>query len=285
MIDGVGGVALLAAVALVACAAVLGYWAWEVRKPAVGNPADFVARARVPGQRVLVCAGASIVHGRVSVDFVELLRQRLPADAFACVNAGENGDLAYNVLRRLDSVIACDPDYVVLLVGTNDVQATLSDRIRRLSMRGKHLPCAPTIDWYRENMAEIVARLGAETRARVALCALPILGEDLDTPANRRVAEFNAVLREVAAAHGATYLPIHERQAAHLRAAGRDHGPPYTENPAPVMAASMRRYLLRQGFDDISRRAGLALTTDRIHMNTAGASMIADEIEQFVRSA
>ena len=279
------GTAITVGAATAITAAALAYWAWQVRRPAAGDIATFLVRGGAPGRRVVVCAGASIVHGRVSVDFVELLRRCFAADEWAFVNAGVNGDLAYNVRQRLDPIIACGPHFVVILVGTNDVQATLSDRIRRLSMRGKHLPQAPTIEWYRENVAAIVARLGAETRARVALCALPPLGEDLDTPANRRVAEFNAVLQAIADEHGATYLPIHERLAAHLRETGRDHGPPYTDRPGPVIAASLRRYLLGQSFDAISRRSGLAVTTDRIHMNTVGASMIAGEVERFVRSA
>jgi hypothetical protein len=40
--------------------------------------------------------------------------------------------------------------------------------------------------------------------------------------------------------------------------------------------------MLRRSFDGISRRRGLQLTTDLIHQNTSGATMIADLIEQFL---
>ncbi len=75
--------------------------------------------------RTVVCVGDSNVCGQVSVSFVDLLRQRLSDDGFHFINAGINGDLAHNVLLRLDAVVARQPDSVVILVGSNDVNATL----------------------------------------------------------------------------------------------------------------------------------------------------------------
>ena len=101
-----------------------------------------------------------------SVDFVDLLRQRLPAPGHAFVNAGVNGDLAWNALQRLPSVIACDPDAVVVLVGTNDILASLSERVTKTAIKGKQLPTRPTIEWYGENMSRIVFELQSATHAR-----------------------------------------------------------------------------------------------------------------------
>jgi len=256
----------------------------QVQRPARGSPEEFLSHDRPAGRRVVVCLGASIVHGRVSVDFVELLRHRLPAGDYVFVNAGRNGDLAYNVLQRLDPVVACDPDAIVILVGTNDVQGTLSERIRRLATRGNRLPEAPSLAWYRRNMDEIVAELHRRTRARVGLCSLPVLGEDLASLANRRVAEFNATIRQVAEERGAAYLPVHEREVDYLTSIGRVAGPGYTDSFLPVMGAAVGHFALRQSLDAISRRNGLALTTDRIHLNGLGARIVAEEIERFLLS-
>jgi lysophospholipase L1-like esterase len=76
------------------------------------------------GSLLVVCVGASIVRGNVSFNFVDLLKGRLEGKGFRFINAGVNGDLAYNVLKRLDSVINLQPDFVTILVGTNDVIAT-----------------------------------------------------------------------------------------------------------------------------------------------------------------
>jgi len=42
--------------------------------------------------------------------------------------------------------------------------------------------------------------------------------------------------------------------------------------------------LLRQSFDEISRKHHFLLVTDGIHMNSRGATFIADEIESFLHS-
>ncbi len=279
----IAGVVLALIVLLILGAAALGYETYQINKPPRGSPEEFKKKGRTsPSQRVVACVGASIVNGCVSVDFVEMLRRRFPGDVF--VNAGVNGDLAYNVLQRLDAVVACDPDDVVILVGTNDVQSTLNQRTAQLAVRSKKLPCAPSLDWYRENLEQIVIRLQRETRARIGLISLPILGEDLESRANQRVREFNAARRRVAGEQGAAYLPVHECQAERLSRLGRNHGQPFTGAPALVITAGVRHILLGQSLDEISRRNGLCLTTDLMHMNSQGAAFIADQTEAFLRA-
>ena len=56
--------------------------------------------------------------------------------------------------------------------------------------------------------------VAAENQSHVAVCSLPPLGQDLDSPANDAVRDHNAIIRRVADDTGATYLPVHERMAA-----------------------------------------------------------------------
>jgi lysophospholipase L1-like esterase len=273
---------LVAAGLTAVSAAAVAYASRQIMAPAQGNPEQFLSRPRVPGQRVTVCLGASIIHGRVSVDAVELLRRRFPPPDHAFVNAAVNGDLAWNALQRLPSVIACDPDTVVVLVGTNDVLASLSPRVTRAAINGKHLPVVPTLSWYAESMSRIVLDLRQSTPARVGLCSLPVLGENLASEAGQRLKAYNAVIRDVAYSCGAAYLPVYERQADYLASIGRSNGAAYEDRPALVMAAGYERYLLGSSFDRISQRHGLVLTTDQIHMNSKGAGFIVDEIERFL---
>lgn len=92
-----------------------------------------------------------------------MLEQRFAADRFTFTNAGVNGDLAYNALQRLDSVIRLRPDVVTVLLGTNDANASLTERNVRMFTRMKTLPTRPTIDWFRESLTAIVDRLTTET--------------------------------------------------------------------------------------------------------------------------
>ena len=267
--------ALGAGAALAARAVARALAPWRV--PPHG-PSAFLRRGRAPATRLLVvCAGDSITHGVMSADFLSLLRGRLGGDGCEFVNAGINGNLAWNVLQRLDAVIACRPDAVTLLVGTNDVLATLGPAWETTYRRQQHIPVTPTLDWYRENVAAILARLGAETGARVAVLDLPPLGEDLGSEINGRIGEYNDALREVAGDAGVRVLPLHDRLVALLP---DGHTPPPFEGRRDLMGSALaRRLVLRRSWDEISEAHGLALQTDHVHLNDRAAVVVAELIE------
>lgn len=235
-------------------------------------------------KRIVVCLGASIVRGQVSYNFVKLLDQRMAKDNLKLINAGVAGDQAYNVLMRLDSSIDYRPEFVIILVGTNDVTATLSPTLARISRLTGRFPQPPSIQFYQDNMLRIVKTLKEKTSAKIAIISLPILGEDLASVSNQRIREYNAVLKEMADGEQVNYLPVYERQEEYLRKAQQGSSRPYESGGMLSIKALARHYLLRQSFDEISRKNHFLLVTDGIHMNSRGATLIADEIESFLRS-
>ena len=272
---------LLAAIgagAVVVRAGVRGLATW--RRPP-GDPVDFLASGRPPGTRsVVVCAGDSITHGVASATYVEPLRARLGGSGYAFVNAGINGDLAWNVLRRLDQMIACRPDAVTLLIGTNDVLGTLGPAWETMYRRQQHIPVTPSLPWYAESMRAILGRLAAETDARIAVLDLPPIGEDLASETNDRVRACNASIREIAEEAGVAVLPLHDRLVALLPS---DHAPTPFDGTRRLMGAAMvRRVVLRQPWSRISAGHGLALLTDDVHLNDRAAGVVADLIEAWL---
>jgi acyl-CoA thioesterase I len=216
-------------------------------------------------ERCVICAGDSLTHASFSGDYVSALRERLGDRGYAFVNAGVNGDTTADLLRRLDPVIACRPSAVTILIGTNDCRSG---------------PIEPA----RANLAAILARLSRETQARVAVLSIPPLGEDLTSSANQRVAAYNALVRELAGAHGAVYLPLHETLCASIERAALP--PSALEfNAALVLSVGMRRYLLGRGWDDIAHENGLAVLTDQLHTSERAAALIADLIARWLDAA
>lgn len=235
------------------------------------------------GARHVVCLGDSLTRGQVSVDFVKMLGARAIGQHVRVTNAGVNGDLAYNVLQRLDLVVALQPDVVSVLVGTNDANASLSEKNVRMMTRMKKLPRRPTIEWYHDNLAAIVGRLMRETSAEIALMSLPVLGEELGSASVRRAADYSAVVKDVAGKHNVGYLGLYERQIAYLTAGGFTPGIRFRDGRVLSATAAIQHFVLRRSLDSISRGRGLQLTTDLIHQNTRGATMIADLIEDFLK--
>ena len=238
------------------------------------NPGAFLKRGRrTTTRRLVACAGDSITHGVVSANYVEMLERRFAAAGYEFVNAGVNGNLAYNLLQRLDDVVACRPDVVTVLIGTNDVNATFSQAWEDTYRKEQKLPEKPTLAWYRLNVERIIDRLQFETDAQIALLDLPMLGEDLASDMNRRVADYNAVLRAIATEKSVTCLPLRERLGALLP---QNHTPPpYEGKKGPVLRVWIKHFMQRKSWDAVSADHGLELLTDHIHLNDKAAAVVA----------
>jgi lysophospholipase L1-like esterase len=232
--------------------------------------------------RTIVCLGDSLTRGLVSASFVDQLEQRLAGKGLHFVNSGVNGDLAYNVLRRLDDVIALQPNAVILMIGTNDILSTLRRSNAFISRVTKWLPKAPSLGWYQANILEIVRRLKTETGAIIALSSPPIVGEHLDTRSNRQARPYVAFLKETAASLGLAYLPVYERMADYLKSTGQHEGTSHHSRVFMTARLTVRHIFFKESYDSISLRNGFILLTDGVHLNEKGASLVADVMEEFL---
>jgi lysophospholipase L1-like esterase len=262
---------------------------------APNNPKAVLARRAAAGgasasceggrdHRLAVCAGDSITRGAVSADYVSMLASRLPDWDF--VNAGVNGELAYNLDQRMADIVALDPDAVTILIGTNDVNATFGFQAALGYIAVKRLPEQPSPYFFRENLVGIVRTLKRETRARIALFSIPPIGEEPGHYAYLRTEDYSMIIKSVAKDEGVEYLPLRERLCAYIESL-----PPGSERPlgfkgfgaAQFRAAHMRQYL-GKSHDEISASNRFHILIDGIHLNTHGASIAADLAESFLRS-
>ena len=231
----------------------------------------------------VACLGASVTEGTVSYNWVRLLGRKLGGDA-AVFNGGKNGDLAWNLLKRLTPAIEFDPTHIVILVGSNDVMATMDPINGFLYRVWKRLPRNPSLKWYRECLEAIVQRLKKETNARVFLCSLPLLGEDLHSRSNVTVDSYNAEVRSIAAALGVGYIPVHEILRAELeKSASVDTRHSYTGSARLMYKAILQRKFFRRSWDDIAQGNGFVLSTDGIHLNSRAGELVEQAVESALR--
>jgi len=231
-------------------------------------------------KRLVVCAGDSVTRGQSSANWVDILQRRFAADGYQFVNAGTDGDSAWNVSQRIGDVVRCQPDVVTLQVGGNDVAATFGTWQEKMYWRQQHIPHAPTLALYTECVDEILIRLRSQTSARIAVLDIAMIGEDLTSDLNRRVDTYNEALRRVAAAHGAGYLPLHDRLAS-LMPSPHDP-PPYRGRFGPMIKASLSRNILHRSWDQISASNGLIVLIDHVHLNDRAAVLTAGLVADFI---
>jgi lysophospholipase L1-like esterase len=280
-----GGVASLFAAVLV----------FKVLVPLNRLPANAPGRYRGsvaagPDSIVVACLGDSITHGTVSANYVEMLSDQLPDQAYTVVNAGVNSQLARHLAARLDEIVACRPAFATVLIGTNDVNATLSASNHRLYSHLDGVPDEPDPEGYREQLRRIVGRLQQDTDARIALLSLPPIGENPEHPGWTLTDRYSSIIREVTEETGVAYLPLRERMLKLIRAGGNgtrlDASGRRVSDPgaggAPVMRALVLRRLAGWSYNRISRRHGLTVLTDNLHLNEDGAAVVAGLIREFV---
>ncbi|MFT4259385.1 SGNH/GDSL hydrolase family protein [Microbacterium sp.] len=235
--------------------------------------------SEVVGDRVIVCAGDSITRGQVSSPWVDTLAERYAPSGAVVVNAGVNGNLAWNVLQRLDAVIAARPAVVTVLVGTNDVCATNSPEMEALYREQQGIPETPTPEWFEENIAGILDRLRTETDARIAVIELPPVGERLDSEINAKVRAYNARIHSAAMARDVTVLPLYDLLVAELP---EQHEPGDYTGDVRLTIQAAQAHASGLSWDEISERNGLSLLIDHVHLNDRAGAVLAALVERFL---
>jgi lysophospholipase L1-like esterase len=213
---------------------------------------------------------------------VDVVAGRLAGEADV-VNAGINSELAWNVLQRADEIIACDPEFITILIGTNDANGSMTEEKGLAQVEEMGLPQAPTKEWYTENLVALCEKLTAYTDAEIALLSLPPINEDIDHEAYARAVEYSRVIEEVADELDLVYLPLNETMDAYLREAGGEPTIGYEDQMKVMYVGIAKHYLLGQGFEEIAAANGCFLITDTLHLSETGANIVADLIEEFVR--
>lgn len=233
----------------------IGYAIHQSSRPPEGSVGEFLRRPRPAGKRVAVIFGASTIQGRVGIDALPAVRDRLPG--WEIVNAGHNGDTCAQLLARVEPVLACRPDAIVVETGGNDA---IHDE---------------TPENFGRDLGALVDRLQA-SGAHLSLCSFQVAGDDLSTPMNRRLGEYAEVMQTLAAERRLGYLPFHERMTAELKA--HPGGSAWNKNLALVLSSVLERHLLRRSVDTQSQRRGFRFNPDGLHLNTRGAGLLSDLI-------
>lgn len=152
----------------------------------------------------LVCLGDSLTHATVSANYIPLLENFLSSDKhhahLKIINGGINSQLVYNLRQRIDDVLKLKPKVVTLMIGINDIKGLAVPKFGVDSKRRMNLPQIPTLEFFEENMKDVLQLLynGLPSNSEIYVCSIPPLGEDVDSSYNAvHVTQANELLREM----------------------------------------------------------------------------------------
>ncbi|MHA2043141.1 MAG: SGNH/GDSL hydrolase family protein [Candidatus Thorarchaeota archaeon] len=258
------------------------YCYWQMMRLPKNRPGKY---QKPDNKKTVVIAGDSVTHGQVGKNYVTMISQRFDKSQFDFVNAGINSHLAWNLLQRVEEIINCRPDFVTIMIGTNDANAATSQKEAESYVKRMNLPQSPDQTWFRENLQEIVTRIQGSTNARIALISIPSLGEVPDHFAFKISSEYSKSIEEVASLTGVTYLPFHEKMLTILEHQPGNPTYPLDKARTGMVIACFKRYVLRKDWDSIGEASGFQLHIDYLHLNAKGAMIVSDLIEEFILGA
>jgi lysophospholipase L1-like esterase len=238
----------------------------------------------------VACLGSSTTASRGTYKWIDELQKRPQNSRFRFANFGVGGDLSFNTVGVLDRVIAVRPHRVTVLIGTNDIIASVFANFHRFVRVFKRLSEEPSPVRFEENLSFIVRKLQRGGNPRIGLSSLAPLGEDpnschpVQARLNELIATYNGIIANVAAATSSDYIPFWESFQAQLLRAGT--AKPFTRFS---FASFYRDYLLREmilrhSFDRISALNGWQFHIDGIHLNTNGGRILTEAVQQFLDS-
>jgi lysophospholipase L1-like esterase len=271
-------------ISLIIILGVVYIWIYlKVSKHIPENYPNAINRQQInPSKKVLVCFGDSNTHGNVSYNWVDDLSNQL--SDYQVFNAGINSDLTYTLLRRIDDVIACNPDYVSILIGTNDVNSTMhpkmEKRYQNLGRISKDI--SPNFEGFKENYIEIIHQLKQKTKAKIAIMSLPVMGENLAHEANIRADKYSKFIKQLAENEQVVYLPVREIQKEFLVKNPKPLKHTFEETYKLLNHSVIGHYIFGKTWDEMTTKHGFQLTPDNLHQNSTGGGMIRDLVKGFV---
>ena len=82
--------------------------------PPNGRADDLSKELPLKSGRVIACIGDSLTHGNIGECWVESLRNEYPEDTI--LNEGINGDVVWQVNNRIQPIINCHPNIIILMI-------------------------------------------------------------------------------------------------------------------------------------------------------------------------
>jgi lysophospholipase L1-like esterase len=226
----------------------------------------------------IACIGNSLTQGIPGVPYFDLLRGRLPQHRW--VNLGKGNDTVISLYRRLAQTSFDDApfDLAFLWVGVNDVSQEsawwfqLANTLRR-QPRSKSL--AEFRAYYQKTL-DILTR-----HALRVIAVAPLLkGEDIDSVWNRQI---DVLARTIAklTAHYEAVAYLDPRPAFYAELADRQTSDYLQESPLRIALDVLTLWSAARA-DEKAAKRGLHFTLDGVHLNSAGAEMVADMFSKAV---
>lgn len=261
---------------------VLIVWFKQFEKSFFNKPPDYPEYSKLnrEGKPIFIAFGDSLTQGNMSANWVNILKEKHPEIQF--LNAGMNADLTYTLLTRIDEIIACQPHFISLIIGSNDLMATLTPaRMKRYYGLGKITEDA-NYEGFVSNYREIIELLTTQTTAKIFVASLPPITEDFTYEGNLKADQYSETIKETAQEFGLKYIPFREKLKSNMPNKS-DQIQDFTNSDNLIRMAGLKKIFLGKSWNEIAASRKAKYMTDNIHLNDDAAEILAEMIEAEIK--
>ena len=273
----------LVSIIAAASAAAFFYVSKIISAPPKGRALEYLSRNLKSDKKIIACIGDSLTHGNIGQSWVDYLRQEFPNDIF--LNEGINGNTAWQVIQRLDPILQCQPDLIILMIGTNDALGSFDINSGLRYKKNNELPEVPTLEKYKEHLNELIEKIGFSSK--FAICTLPPIGENVYSEVNKHVSLFNNYIKLIANQKKLSLLPVSDALCSEINSRTYPIKLDFNSKAMPLMMKRIlggifHHYLFKKSWNDISRAKGQWILFDQIHLNERGAEIVYKLAKDFI---
>jgi lysophospholipase L1-like esterase len=262
---------------------VLYVWYKQFEKSFFNKPKNYpdISKINKENKPIFIGFGDSLTQANMGADWLKILEAKNHNYQF--FNAGMNADLTYTLLHRIDDVIDCQPQIISLLIGTNDISATIGQgRIDRYIELNKITTEIPNFEDFNVNIENIIGQLKEKTNAQIMVISLPPITEDLSHWINIAADKYSETLKEIAQKEGLIYIPFRET-IKKLLPEKASQIVNLDETVKLIQMAGIQKYVLGRSWNDISKNRHAMFLTDSLHLNDDAAAILANLVDHEIQ--
>ena len=252
--------------------------------PPKGRAVDLSKELSLKSGRVIACIGDSLTHGNIGECWVEGLRNEYPEDTV--LNEGVNGDVVWQVSKRIEPIINCNPDIIILMIGSNDAMASFNKKSGERYKSSNKLPKIPTFKSYQKLLPKLLDKLNGTSK--IALCTLPPIGENKDSAINEHVRKFNDFIELTANNKNISLIPVSNLLWDELSKRTYSVKSDYDPNALPIIrriyGGMIHHYIFKRSWDEIAKTKGQWLLFDQIHLGGRASKILFNATKKYISS-
>lgn len=210
----------------------------------------------------IACIGDSLTEGRPGVSFFKLLTTKHPHIEFD--NLGKPGETVKSLHTRLEkSKLATSYDLSFLWIGVNDVYSKL--------LKVQAQPVTKDHQEFKDYYVNCVEMILASSKHVVSA----LIGEAIKNTPNKELKELSSIIQSISSKYtNVSFLNMQEVFAHHLEEVKSSE---YMNTNVMRVMKDVLFYKNPLRIDRLSKKRGLHLTLDGVHLNSKGAGLVVGE--------